>query len=213
MEETRQATTILLVGLPLHILYCYYFVFVLNYGVVGLAFAINLTYGSFLVMITLYCSFTRNEKIREAWVVPDAETLEGWGSVLELGIPGVFVYFIDFGSFEAIALFSGMIGIIELSTMGILLIVNQIFTCGAYGMQFTSTIFIGKSIGANNTQKAQEYAKAGFTLVYIFQVLVVVFALTTRNTLCRLFTTDPGVLARYPTDITYCAIFMIIDPA
>ena len=134
MKETQQATTILLIGLPMHVGICYYFVHVLNYGVIGLAFAINITYAGFLLAITLYCVFTRNSKIREAWVTMNSDSLEGWTGVLELGIPGVCVYFIDFGSFEAIALMSGLIGIVELSTMGIVLIANQIFTCTAYGM-------------------------------------------------------------------------------
>jgi Na+-driven multidrug efflux pump len=34
-------------------------------------------------------------------------------------------------------------------------------------MQFTSTVFIGNSIGAQNIQKAQTYAKAGVALAYL----------------------------------------------
>ncbi len=78
MKETKQATAILLVGMPLHIFICYYFVHVLNYGVIGLAFAINVTYASFLIVITLYCMLTSNSKIREAWVPFSGESLEGW---------------------------------------------------------------------------------------------------------------------------------------
>ena len=54
--------------------------------------------------------------------MPDMLALEGWTQILELGLPGMFVYFIDFGSFEMIALMSGLIGVVELSTMGIILI-------------------------------------------------------------------------------------------
>jgi len=92
--------------------------------VLGLAFAIDITYCVFLIVLTLYCCFTSNTKVRESWVTPDGEALEQWTAMLELGVPGVFVYIVDYGSFEAIALFSGLLGIVELSTMGILLIVN-----------------------------------------------------------------------------------------
>ena len=211
MKETQQATAILLFGLPMHFGICYYFVHVLNFGVIGLAFAINITYTTFLVVITLYCLLTSNSKIREAWVPFSSESLEGWSQVLELGVPGVFVYFIDFGSFEAIALMSGLIGIVELSTMGIVLIANQIFTCTAYGMQFTVTVFIGKSIGAQNIVKAKTYAMAAVALVMIAEVTIITFMLLTRNSLCQLFTTDPAVLMMFPKDITYNAIFIIPD--
>lgn len=124
LEETKQATLILIIGIPLHLFVCQFFVFKLGFGVIGLSLAIDCTYTTFLTVLTLYCCFTSNQKIRSAWVAPDSEMLEGWSEMLELGIPGVLVYMIDFGSFEAIALFSGLIGIVELSTMGIILIVN-----------------------------------------------------------------------------------------
>ena len=94
----------------------------MGYGVLGLAIAIDITYSLLLLMLTSYCVFTNNEKIREAWVMPDMLALEGWTQIQELGLPGMFVYFIDFGSFEMIALMSGLIGVVELSTMGIILI-------------------------------------------------------------------------------------------
>lgn len=122
----------------------------MGYGVLGLAIAIDITYSLLLLMLTSYCVFTSNEKIREAWVMPDMLALEGWTQILELGLPGMFVYFIDFGSFEIIALMSGLIGVVELSTMGIILILCQILTCTAYGMQFTVTVYVGKSIGSSN---------------------------------------------------------------
>jgi Na+-driven multidrug efflux pump len=76
MEETNQGTIILIFGLPIHALICYYFVHVLNFGVVGLAFAIDITYCLFLLTMTLYCVFTSNTKVRDSWVTPDGEALE-----------------------------------------------------------------------------------------------------------------------------------------
>ena len=58
MEVTNVATTILAVGLPFHIGVAYFLVFKLNLGVFGLAFAINITYSTFLTAITLYSCFT-----------------------------------------------------------------------------------------------------------------------------------------------------------
>lgn len=150
MEETTQATAIVMIGLPFHALISYYFVHSLDLGVLGLAVAIDITYACFLFVITTYCCFTKNEKIRGAWTAPDRESLEGWTQILSLGLPGVFIYVIDWGSFEMIALMSGLLGVVELSTMGIILILNQIFTATAYGMQFASTIYVGNSIGAQN---------------------------------------------------------------
>ena len=190
MEMTQQASIVLVVALPFHIVLCCYFVFVKNWGVLGLSIAIDVTYTLCFLAITCYCTWTKNEKVRAAWLAPNEESLEGWSAVLQLGIPGVLVYFIDFGSFEAVAIFSGIIGIVELSTMGIILIVNQIVTCAAYGMQFTAAVFIGNSIGAKNVQKAQMYAKAGIVLVMSVEFLMAIFVYLSRNWLGRVFTSD-----------------------
>ena len=58
LEVTYVATIILAVGLPFHIGVAYFLVFTLKLGVLGLAFAINITYTSFLTAITLYSCFT-----------------------------------------------------------------------------------------------------------------------------------------------------------
>ena len=64
MEVTQVATAILAVGLPLHVLLANYMIFDLNLGVYGLAYAIDITYTSFFLAITLYSSFTRNPHVR-----------------------------------------------------------------------------------------------------------------------------------------------------
>ena len=211
MEMTKQASTVLIVALPFHIALCCYFVFAKNWGVLGLALAIDITYTLCFLVITGYCIKTKNETVRAAWVTPNEESLEGWTALLELGIPGVLVYFIDFGSFEAAAIFSGLIGIVELSTMGIILIVVQIVTCSAYGMQFTAAVFIGNSIGAQNVTKAKMYAKAAVVLVMSVEICMALLVYLSRNFLGRAFTSDPDVLEMYSRDIVFAAIFMIPD--
>ena len=64
MEVTQVATAILAVGLPFHILLANYMIFDLTLGVYGLAYAIDITYTSFFLAITLYSSFTRNPHVR-----------------------------------------------------------------------------------------------------------------------------------------------------
>jgi Na+-driven multidrug efflux pump len=52
---------------------------------------------------------------------------------------------------------------------------------------------------------------AAIALVLSAEAMIIVFMLLTRNSLCQLFTTDPAVLAMFPRDILYNAIFIIPD--
>jgi Na+-driven multidrug efflux pump len=57
-------------------------------------------------------------------------------------------------------------------------------------MQFTVTLFVGNAIGAMNIQKAKKFALAAIILVESAEILIIVLALLTRNSLCNLFTND-----------------------
>ena len=151
MEVTNVATTILAVGLPFHIGVAYFLVFKLNLGVFGLAFAINITYSTFLTAITLYSCFTKRRTVRDAWFMPSLESFHDWVKIFELGIPGSLMYFVDWSAFEILALMSGLIGVIELSTMGIILVCAPFFESFAFGMQMTVVVFVGNAIGAEKT--------------------------------------------------------------
>ena len=134
MEVTQVATIILAVGLPLHALLAYYMIVELNFGVYGLAYAINITYTSFFFAITLYSFFTRNPHVRKAWFAPTRESFKDWGQIIALGVPGSFMYFVDWSSFEILALMSGLVGVVDLSMMGTILVLAPLFTSFAYGI-------------------------------------------------------------------------------
>ena len=134
MEVTQIATLILAVGLPFHILMANYFVFGLGLGVNGLAYAIDISYTAFFVMITLYSHFTTNEQIREAWFLPGRESFKEWRLIINLGIPGCFMYFVDWSSFEVIALMAGAVGVADQATIEVILVAAPLLTCFAFGM-------------------------------------------------------------------------------
>ena len=134
MEVTQVATVILAFGLPFHILMANYFVIELGLHVKGLSYAIDISYTAFFIMITLYSHFTSNEQIREAWFLPSRESFKEWGIIINLGIPGCFMYFVDWSSFEVIALMAGLVGVADAATIGVILVAAPLLTCFAFGM-------------------------------------------------------------------------------
>jgi Na+-driven multidrug efflux pump len=71
-ELTRGATIIVVLGLPVHVLLCYSFVFKLGMGVYGVCMAMFINYSSMLLALTTYSSC--QSEISEAWFWPSGDS-------------------------------------------------------------------------------------------------------------------------------------------
>jgi Na+-driven multidrug efflux pump len=148
MEISHVATIILAIGLPFHCILAYFLVLHAGWGIFGLAIAINITYTGYLMAISSYSCLTKKEDVREAWFWPNNDSLKDWGTIFELGVPSSVMYFVDWSSFEIIALMSGLLGVVELSTVGVICVCAPFFESFGFGMQMTVVVFISNAIGA-----------------------------------------------------------------
>ena len=93
----------------LHPLFCYYFVEIQKYDVVGLSFASLL---SFSCQFAYLLIFTQCKKsIQEAVHFPNATTFRDWGSYIELALPAVLNTCSDWWAFEILIFISGYLGV------------------------------------------------------------------------------------------------------
>lgn len=206
MEISSVATTLLVASLPLHMFLCYFFVFILKIGVFGVCIAMTVTDLFLLGSISLYSSKTSLKKVRDAWVLPNRESFKEWREILEIGIPGVLMYMVEWSACEGLILMSGLIGVAELSTMGIILVLIPLLECFSFGMQFTITIYAGNAIGEGAVEKAYTFAKAGFAMVCYSTTLVAIMIILTRKNLILFFTEDPAVRTLYASAMIVLAI-------
>ena len=77
---------------PFHVLSCYIFIYRLDMGVAGAAWASNATALITLLIQIFYCHNKRD--IRPAWFLPTRRTLDNLGGFLELALPGVLMMFL-----------------------------------------------------------------------------------------------------------------------
>ena len=200
------ATTLLVLSLPLHMFFCYFFVFILKIGVFGVCIAMTATDLFLLGSISLYSSTTSLKKVRDAWIMPNRESFKEWREILEIGIPGVLMYMTEWSACEGLILMSGLIGVAELSTMGIILVLIPLLECFSFGMQFTITIYAGNAIGEGAVEKAYTFVKAGFVMVCFSTTLVAIMIILTRKNLILFFTEDPAVRTLYASAMIVLAI-------
>ena len=156
--------------------------------------------------ISLYSSTTSLKKVRDAWIMPNRESFKEWREILEIGIPGVLMYMTEWSACEGLILMSGLIGVAELSTMGIILVLIPLLECFSVGMQFTITIYAGNAIGEGAVEKAYTFVKAGFVMVCFSTTLVAIMIILTRKNLILFFTEDPAVRTLYASAMIVLAI-------
>jgi Na+-driven multidrug efflux pump len=116
------------------------------------------------------------------------------------------MYMTEWMACEGLILMSGLIGVAELSTMGIILVLIPLLECFSFGMQFTITIYVGNSIGEGAVEKAHTFAKAGFAMVCFSTTIVALMIILTRHNLILFFTKDPAVVTLYASAMIILAI-------
>ena len=86
--------------------------------------------------------------------MPDLATFNDIGPYLRLGVPGALMVFVEFVVFEVLALYAGLMGIAELSAMGLLLNWATLVFSVPYGLHLTVCVFIGNSLGEGDHKTA-----------------------------------------------------------
>jgi multidrug resistance protein, MATE family len=201
----------MLFGVPLSSLNNYVFVHTFGLGVKGLAYSMSINYFLYFLFLSLYCHFVTNPTVRKAWSLPDLDSLHSWSSLLELGVPGVLLYFVDWGCVYSLGFLSGLIGVLELSVLSCVLTIQRFVTAYATGLQMAATVYVANAIGAQNVKNAKVLAKASILMCLVTDVSIGLFLFLGRNRIGKMFSSDPEVLALFPPAFTAVGFFLVAD--
>jgi MATE family multidrug resistance protein len=93
MEHTLGICIIQLLVVPIHIGFCYLFVTKMGMGVVGAAWAHNITATCTILFLLTYASLLK--AIKDAWYCPKKQTFYNLKEFLYLAIPGVLMLLLE----------------------------------------------------------------------------------------------------------------------
>ena len=130
---------------------------------------------------------------------------------MELAVPGAFLYMVEWSACEGLILFSGLIGVAEQSTLGILLILMPILMCFTFGMQYAIPIYAGASLGEGNSKNAYTQARVSFYMVAFATILIGLLAIMFRQPMIKLFTELPDIQNLFAIGIIFLVIESIPD--
>uniref|UniRef100_A0A8C4X853 Multidrug and toxin extrusion protein n=1 Tax=Erpetoichthys calabaricus TaxID=27687 RepID=A0A8C4X853_ERPCA len=171
----------------------YIFLFVLNLGVAGSAWANTIS--QFSLAVFLY-SYIRWKKLHvETWSGWSQECLQEWGSFIRLAIPSMLMLCIEWWTFEIGSFLSGLISKVALGSQSILYELSTIAFMFPLGYGVAVNVRVGNALGAGNTEQAKKSS-----------ILVMSVVLALKNKIAYIFTTDPYV-------INYLGFFGIVKGA
>ena len=175
----------------LHPLFCFYFVEIQKFDVVGLSYASLLSF--FLEFVWLLLFTQCKKSIQEAIHFPNASSFRDWGSYIDLALPAVLNSCSDWWAFEILIFVSGYVGVAHQAAFVILQsIASQIFMV-PFGLSTTACTLIGANIGQQDVPMAKRWFKliTAYTLVYGLFLTFVLLAYKVQ--IASIFTDDQEV--------------------
>ena len=106
---------VMIIGTFVHIILCYVFVHVLDYDVVGLAYASTLK--DFVLMISVFIYGRCSSQINIALAPINKDAFKGWCEYLKISLPTTVMICAEYWAFEILTIFAGIIGVTELASM------------------------------------------------------------------------------------------------
>ena len=118
MNYTFVPTICYCFAVPLHLCSAYLFVYVMDLNIIGICYALNITY--FILFIFLHWYTSQINSIKDAWFYPKYKEIFNYIDIIEyikLGLPGALMMMINYLGLELTALFAGYIGLNEQAAM------------------------------------------------------------------------------------------------
>ena len=159
----------------LHLLWGYFLIFYLDFGLIGIAVATSITYFADFLLIHIVVHFYKGLVPRESWHFFNADSFKGLLEFLYYGVPSALVYSLEWWSFEILSIFAGFLSIQELAANVIILNICIFFYQIPEGVGFAISNLVGNSLGEMNAQKSRKYAFASIGIMIISCLSIIIF--------------------------------------
>lgn len=120
-------------SVPLHFFWCYYFAIYLDLELTGIGIAGAISFGLQLLFINLYTYHSKDIKFTVSIYDPRIYQKDEFNEFLNLAIPSVLMFWINWWIWEVMLLVSGLISVDDQATQVITMNVYSFFMMGAHG--------------------------------------------------------------------------------
>ncbi|XP_010890689.1 multidrug and toxin extrusion protein 1 isoform X1 [Esox lucius] len=187
----------------------YIYLYALNLGVIGSAWANTISQFSLALMLYAYILWKGLHKA--TWGGWSWECLEEWGTYIYLAIPSMVMLCVEWWTYEIGSFLAGLISEVELGAQSVVYELSNICYVFPLGISLAGSVRVGNALGAGETEQAKLSAKltmfcAG-SLSVCFSVLVGIL----KDHISYVFTYDEQIRERVAQVMAFYSPFLILD--
>jgi len=194
-----------------HSLWCYIFIFYLNYGIIGAGLAIGVTQFLNFLFVSIYIQMLNPNPESYSYFPKESFDCGMIVSFLKLAVPSTVLFAADWLGFEVLTFMSSYLGNISLAANVCLFNFISLIFMIPLGISFAVTSLVGNSIGSGKIQRAKKYAiigiLTGMTIVGILTVFVILF----KSSIPHVYTSDESVIEIVIQLLNIYICFSILD--
>jgi MATE family multidrug resistance protein len=193
----------------LHPLWCYIFVFLLDYGCYGLNYAYTIT--AILNLTSILCYIYFSQCSNRIFVLPSLEIFNEYREFLKIACAGVAMSVLEWWGYYLLMLLGGYLTPLSLATNQILINVDVFFYMIPSGVGSALTALVGNSLGQRNTKEAKLYSFVSTVLTIVIATSLVLVFLFFRRTIAAVYTPNTDIQELYTKVIVICLFSFFCD--
>lgn len=211
----KPAMFIQIITTILHFLFCYIFVEVFSWNIIGIAYATNLTQTLNFLLIMLYLTCLWPERKTFTWgpsILSKPILSANWYKFLLIALPISLSIILEYASFEINSVIAGLLksnttfaAHLALSNAG------SVIYCIPEGFSTAIITFVGNAVGENKKFKAQKYAILGNISGLLVLLLVIVLLFSTKNFWPEYFSENQEVSDKIRQMLILFSVMLVMD--
>uniref|UniRef100_A0A8C7HHW5 Multidrug and toxin extrusion protein n=1 Tax=Oncorhynchus kisutch TaxID=8019 RepID=A0A8C7HHW5_ONCKI len=166
----------------------YIFLYVLDLGVAGSAWANTIS--QFSLAAILYAYILWKELHKATWAGWSWECLEDWGTYIHLAIPSMIMLCVEWWTYEIGGFLAGLISEVELGAQSVVFELASICYMFPLGFSVAGSVRVGSALGAGDTEQAKLSAKLAMFCAGSVSVCLSVLVGILKDKISYVFTYD-----------------------
>ena len=194
LNKASMVMVTMIITSALHFLWCYLFVFVWQWDIVGVSMATLISYFLNFAIITLYCMCQRDETVRKSFFFFTKDSFRDLKQYLAVGIPSTTMLCMEWWSFEVLAIMAGYISVAATGAHIVVLNTHVVIIMVPLGSQVAAIVTVGQAMGEGNHRKADWYYKLVASYSFLLNILIAAAIYCNTETLARLYTNSEEII-------------------
>jgi MATE family multidrug resistance protein len=211
MQIFLPGMVITLITALFHSLWCYMFIFLLDFGLIGAGFAIGVTQMLNFIFVTIYIHVKNPCPESNSYFPAESFDIGLIVDYLKLAVPSTILFAADWLGFEVLTFMSSYLGNISLAANVVLFNFITLIFMIPLGISFAVTTLVGNSIGSRDINSAKKYSiiavVTGVSMVSVATILVLIF----KSSIPYVYTSDEDIVEIVVQLLNIYVCFSIVD--